>query len=174
MKLKKRIIPWLLVGAASASPLLITIAEEPEPRSPDAKVSPADLKGLEIQRFPDGTVITEELNKASRLIESKLINPINFYSNQFARMSRAGIRRDSVRYNYAFTDTSESLLAFEVYQGGGLGREWVKIASGVCHPGMESVKVAMPKTGEMVNPEKHPVFAMALGFYSKSKARVKG
>ena len=164
MKFKRKAIPWLCAGLASLSPLLISIAEEP--RTSDARAVVAALKGIQVPRVPEGTKITEEITKASQLIESKLINPINFYSNQFARMSRAGIRRDTMHYNYAFTDTSESLLSFDVYRGP------TKIASGVCHPGMETVKVAMPETGVMVDPEKHPSFAGAMGFYKKSKSRI--
>jgi hypothetical protein len=56
---------------------------------------------------------------------------------------------------------AESRLPFDIYQrhrGGG----WERIASGVCHPGMDSIKVAMPDTGVMVDPEDHPLFAAAL------------
>ena len=116
--------------------------------------------------------MTEDIKKTVQVIETKLMTPVRTYSNQRALMSRVRVR-DEIQYHYALTDTSDSMISFDIYRNHLQGK-WTKIASGVCHPGMESVKVAMPKTGEMVDPIKHPEFAAALMLHKRAMEKAKG
>ncbi len=104
--------------------------------------------------------MTPEVEAAILLINARLIDPMRNHTNFRALMSRTMVRMD-IEYHFALTAPAESLLPFDVYQRHRRGG-WEKIASGVCHPGMESIKVAMPDTGVMVDPDKHPLFAAAL------------
>ena len=201
MKKNTPLILTITIGAVSAlSPLYFSIAEE-EPTKPkeNPKAEPAlDLSQLPPQilsnpdpkvskgtylhldkiapppapTVPDGTKVTEDIKKAIQLIEGKLVAPVRMYSNQRVLMSRIRVR-DEVQYHYALTDTSDSLISFDLYRTH-LRGGWEKVASGVCHPGMESVKVAMPETGVMVDPIKHPEFTAALMLHKRMTEKAKG
>ena len=149
----------LAIASVAALPFVTTASERGERLTGEARII----------RVPEGTEMTGEIEKAIQLIEGKLITPVSLYQNRTARMSRARVR-DSVQYEFALTDTSDSLISFDVYQSH-LRGTWTKIASGVCHPGMESVKVAMPETGVMVEPAKHPRFAFAFALRSPAFQR---
>lgn len=122
--------------------------------------SESPLAGLPAPTVPEGTKVTPEIEAAILLINARLIDPMREFSNRRVLMSRAIVRMD-VQFHFAFNSASDSLLPFDVYQRHHRGG-WEKIASGVCHPGMESIKLAMPETGVMVDPIKHPLFAAAL------------
>ena len=196
MKPKSFILPTAVAAAVALSPLFLSNAEEPiSPVGPPPpakldeetlkKIDPELLKKLELLPvegpqtgfqpvpppapvIPEGTKSTEELEKTIQLINDRLIAPMQSHSNKRVLMSRVRVRMD-VEYHFAITDTSESLFPFDVYRRHLRG--WEKIASGVAHAGMGSVKLKMPKTGEMVDPIKHPLFAVALTEWKKVKGK---
>ena len=182
MKRKTSLILTISLGTAAAlSPLYFSSAEEKPTGSKEQPAKPVPIEDIEklllihpqgstllappAPVIPEGTKMTEEVKKALVVINQKLVDPVRSYSSQRVLMSRIPVRMTQ-QYHIALTDTSDSLISFDFYTSHARGG-WQKLASGVCHPGMESVKVAMPETGVMVDPIKHPQFTAAMMIHKR-------